>query len=101
MNDSAQRPDAPVAAPVGTGILVYGAMWCSDCRRSKGLLDRLGVAYSWVDLEAEPDQVAEVTSRNEGRQRIPTIVFGDGSWLSEPSDPQLRARLDSLGITTR
>ena len=39
---------------------MLGADWCPDCRRSKALLDRLGVAYEYVDLEADPDRYAEV-----------------------------------------
>ena len=36
-------------------ILMFGAEWCRDCRRSKALLDREGVAYDYVDLEAVAD----------------------------------------------
>ena len=32
-------------------ILMFGAEWCRDCRRSKALLDREGVAYDYVDLD--------------------------------------------------
>ena len=30
-------------------------MWCGDCRRSKSLLDTLGVDYDYVDLEEVPE----------------------------------------------
>jgi glutaredoxin len=81
------------------GVLtVYGADWCGDCRRSKRLLTSLGVPFDWVDLEARPDQVEEVLRRNDGAQVIPVIVFPDGSHLTEPSDPDLRARLVATGL---
>ncbi len=79
-------------------VTVFGAQWCGDCRRSKRLLDRLGVPYTWVDLVAEPEQMQEVLRRNEGAQSIPVVVFPDDSHLTEPSDPALTARLTSLGL---
>lgn len=79
-------------------VTVYGADWCPDCRRSKRLLDRLGVAYDYVDLEADPDQTAEVVRRNAGRHSIPVIVFPDDTHLTEPSDPALTAKLREAGL---
>ncbi len=77
-------------------ITMYGADWCGDCRRSKRLLDQLGVVYDYVDLEEEPDQVDEVLRRNRGRRSIPVIVFRDGTHLTEPSDGALSAKLAAL-----
>lgn len=81
-----------------TEVTVYGADWCSDCRRSKRLLDRLGVKYSYVDLEVDPDQTAEVVRRNGGRQSIPVVVFPDDTHLTEPSDPALTDKLREVGL---
>ncbi len=76
-----------------SGIVMYGAMWCPDCRRSKAFLDASGVEYDNVDLEATPDAVERVLELNGGKQVIPTIVFPDGSVLVEPSDAELAAKL--------
>ena len=81
-----------------TEVTVYGADWCSDCRRSKRLLDRLGVGYPYVDLEVDPDQTAEVVRRNGGRQSIPVVVFPDDTHLTEPSDPALTDKLREVGL---
>jgi len=73
-------------------ILMFGAEWCRDCRRSKALLDKEGVAYDYVDLE----QVADGADRAlaiSGRTNIPVVVFPDGSHLVEPSDAELAAKL--------
>ncbi len=80
-------------------VTVYGADWCADCRRSKRLLDRLGVEHVWIDLVARPEYLAEVVRRNKGVRSIPVVVFADGSHLTEPSDTELRAKLNSLGLT--
>ena len=78
----------------GTGeIVVYGANWCPDCRRAKEFLGSRRIEYRWVDLEQHPDQVAEVEGRNNGKRVIPTIVFPDGSFVTEPSNDELADRL--------
>jgi thioredoxin reductase (NADPH) len=74
-------------------LTVYGANWCPDCRRAKQFLTSHRVAFTWIDLEAQPDQVAEVESRNQGKRIIPTIVFGDGSFVVEPTNEELAERI--------
>ena len=79
-------------------LTVYGADWCPDCRRSKKLLDRLGVAYTYVDVDEDAAAMATMKSLNGGRQSIPVVVFPDGHHLTEPSDPALRADLEAAGL---
>ena len=74
-------------------ILVYGASWCPDCRRAKKFLADQRVPYSWHDIEGDPDGVRVVQDRNAGKNIIPTIVFPDGSHLSEPSNEELAEKL--------
>jgi mycoredoxin len=73
-------------------VTMFGADWCGDCRRSKALLDGLGIDYDYVDTEAIED-AADRARAISGRMNIPVIVFPDGSHLVEPSDPQLREKL--------
>ncbi|MEY3561950.1 MAG: hypothetical protein RL068_1102 [Actinomycetota bacterium] len=75
----------------------YGADWCSDCRRSKSLLNTLGVEYEMFDVEADP-QAAEKSKEISGRTNIPVIRFADGQHLVEPSDAVLHAELKLRGI---
>lgn len=74
-------------------IILYGAAWCPDCRRSKAFLGEQRIPYVYVDLEAEPDQIQTVLDINQGKQIIPTIVFPDGSHVSEPTNEELAERL--------
>jgi thioredoxin reductase (NADPH) len=87
MSTSTPSQDSP--------LVVYGASWCPDCRRAKQFLTSHRIPFTWIDLETEPDQVAEVESRNDGKRIIPTIVFPDGSFLAEPSNDELADRSDS------
>ena len=74
-------------------LTVYGASWCPDVKRSRALLDREGVEYSYVDVEADAAAEQRVRSLQDGERRIPTIVWDDGTFLVEPSDAELSARL--------
>ncbi|MBW4030748.1 MAG: NrdH-redoxin [Acidobacteria bacterium] len=74
-------------------LTVYGALWCPDCRRSKSFLDARGIAYQWVDVDADAAGSAEVERLNGGPRIIPTIVKATGDFIVEPSDSQLAAFL--------
>jgi glutaredoxin len=74
-------------------ITVYGTSTCADCVRAKRLLDRHGIAYDYVDVEADPESLATMLRLQDGGQIVPTIVFPDGDILLEPTDPELAAKL--------
>jgi thioredoxin reductase (NADPH) len=78
-----------------TDIKVYGANWCPDCRRAKRFLSDQRVPFEWHDIEREPEGVAIVRERNGGNSVIPTILFPDGTHLSEPTNEELA---DKLGL---
>jgi mycoredoxin len=75
---------------------IYGADWCGDCRTVKQWFARNRVAYNWVDLEEDPDEIAAVIRYNGGSRNIPVVVFSDGSHLTEPTDADLTAKSAEL-----
>ncbi len=79
-------------------ITVYSADWCGDCRRSKRLLANLNVEYKLIDVETDLTAADKVREINGGMQSIPVIVFDDGTHLTEPSDADLTAKLQSLNL---
>jgi mycoredoxin len=78
-------------------ITMYGAEWCSDCRRSKSLLDEMGVDYKYIDIEAEVAAADEARAIS-GRSSIPLIVFPDGSHFVEPTNADLREKVEALQL---
>ena len=74
-------------------IKVYGAGWCPDCRRAKRFLGDQRIPFEWHDIEVDPDGVRTVQERNDGNDIIPTIIFPDGSHLSEPSNEELAEKI--------
>ena len=81
-----------------SAITMYGADWCGDCRRSKRFLDANNVAYTYVDVEADLTAADKVVEINGGAKSIPVIVFEDGTHLTEPSDNDLKAKLEALKV---
>ena len=74
-------------------ITVYGAHWCPDCRQSKQFLGEHQIPYNWVDIEEDKAAEAFVIQTNNGKRIIPTITFEDQSYLVEPSNAELAAKL--------
>jgi len=79
-------------------ITMYGADWCGDCRRSKRLLEELDVQVTHIDVETDKSAAAKVMEINGGAQSIPVLVFSDGTHLTEPSDNDLKTKLQALNI---
>ncbi len=77
---------------------MYGADWCGDCRRSKRFLDDNKVSYTYVDVEVDLTAADKVIEINGGAKSIPVIVFEDGTHLTEPSDNDLKAKLEALKV---
>ena len=81
-----------------TDLKVYGAPWCPDCRRSKQFLGEMRVPYDWIDIDEDAKAAEYVREKNDGKQIIPTIIFEDGSVLTEPSNDELARK---LGLTMK
>jgi len=74
-------------------LRVIGASWCPDCKRAKTFLGQHRIEFDWVDMESDPTAQAEVERINDGKRIIPTIIFPDGSILTEPSNDELAEKL--------
>lgn len=72
---------------------MYSTPWCGYCHRLKGQLIREGIEFDEVDIDSQPEAAALVERANNGNQTVPTLVFRDGSSLTNPSVAQVRERL--------
>jgi mycoredoxin len=86
-----------MTSPASDTITMFGAEWCSDCRRTKKQLDGLGVEYTYVDLEAEPS-AADVAKEISGRMNIPVVLYPDASHHVEPSNADVESKLRELAL---
>lgn len=75
---------------------MFTTTWCGYCARLKGQLKRAGVEWDEVDIEAHPDAADVVASVNGGNQTVPTLLFSDGSAMTNPSASQVERKLAEL-----
>jgi mycoredoxin len=76
-----------------TDLTIYSTVWCGYCRRLKSQLERAGIAFVEVDIEEVPGAADVVMAVNGGLQTVPTLVFPDGSALTNPSLAEVQAQL--------
>jgi mycoredoxin len=80
------------AAPAA--VTMYTTPWCGYCVRLKKLMQREGIEYAEVDIERDPAAAELVMQANGGNRTVPTLLFRDGSALTNPSIDQVKAQLE-------
>jgi mycoredoxin len=75
---------------------MYTTVWCGYCQRLKAQLGREGIIFEEIDIENDPEAAAFVESVNGGNQTVPTVVFADGTALTNPSIMQVKEKVASL-----
>jgi mycoredoxin len=74
-------------------LTMYTTVWCGYCQRLKAQLGREGIEFTEVDIEADPQAAAFVESVNGGNQTVPTVVYPDGTAMTNPSIGQVKEKV--------
>ena len=74
-------------------LTMYTTPWCGFCRNLKNQLARAGIEMAEVDIERDESAAKFVMSVNGGNQTVPTVLFPDGTVLTNPSAAQVMAQL--------
>jgi mycoredoxin len=77
-------------------IIIYGTTWCPDCVRAKNVFSKKGIEYTWINISDDMEARAYVEKVNQGSRSVPTIIFEDGDILVEPSNAELKNKLEQL-----
>ena len=77
-------------------LTMYSTTWCGYCQRLKSQLGREGIEFSEIDIEQDEASAALVEQVNGGNRTVPTVVFADGSAMTNPSLAQVKEKLASL-----
>jgi len=77
---------------------LFGTPWCSDCKVSKSFLTDHRIDYNYIDITEDEEAALFVESINDGKRKVPTIEFFDGTYLVEPTNAELA---EKLGLVTR
>lgn len=75
---------------------MYSTPWCGYCHRLKSQLEREGIGFEIVDIAQDPAAAEIVEKANNGNQTVPTLVYSDGSSMTNPSLHQVKQKLDAL-----
>jgi mycoredoxin len=75
---------------------VFTTSWCGYCVRLKSQLDRAGIEFHEIDIEDHVNGAAIVAHINDGNLTVPTVVFRDGSALTNPSAAQVGKKLAAI-----
>ncbi len=75
-------------------IVMYTTEYCPDCMRAKKFFEANNIPYLRVGLEGDEEATEFVIQVNNGYRSVPTIVFPDGTILTEPSWDELRQKFN-------
>ena len=78
-----------------SAVTMYTTQWCGYCMRLKKLMQREGIDFSEVDIENDAAAAELVMRANGGNRTVPTLLFRDGTALTNPSIEQVKSQLDS------
>ena len=74
-------------------MTIYSTEWCGYCHRLMAQLDRAGVSYAEVDIEHDPTAAELVMQVNGGNRTVPTVLFQDGTAMTNPSLKQVLEKI--------
>jgi mycoredoxin len=80
---------ASAESDVTEPFTVYSTQWCGYCTR----LQREGVTFAEIDIELDPSAEQLVKSVNGGNATVPTLIFADGSAMTNPSLREVLAKV--------
>lgn len=78
-------------------VTMYSTTWCSYCTRLKRGMQSEGIEFAEVNIELDPDAAELVMRANGGNRTVPTLVFDDGTALTNPSLRQVKEQLAQAG----
>lgn len=84
-------------SPETTNIILYSRPNCPMNRPVLQVLLAAQASFEYVDIAQDEDARQRVREINDSNETVPTLVFPDGSTLSEPGPNKMRAKLQEMG----
>ena len=79
----------------GTDCVMFSTSWCGYCKRLKRQLNESGINFREINIEEQIQYAPFVELVNGGNQVVPTLLFADGSSLTNPSVIAIKAKIQS------
>lgn len=85
--------------PASTNLIMYGHRTCPMVPPVWTMLQQSKVEFDYIDIHKAENLNGRTHVRaiNNGNESVPTLVFPDGSTLTEPSPMVLHRKLMALG----
>ena len=77
-------------------VVMYTTTWCGYCKRLKRMMQDDGIVFDEVDIGQVPGTAEIVEKVNNGNQTVPTLVFSDGTAMTNPSLAKVKEKLAAL-----
>ena len=74
-------------------ITMYSTSWCGPCKRLKSDLEKSGIAFTQIDIETDEAAAVLIETINNGNRTVPTLVFADGTSMTNPSVAKVKEHL--------
>ncbi len=74
-------------------IVVYTSTFCPHSWSVERFLKSNDIPIKLINIDKDPEARQEVMALNRGFASVPTLIFPDGSQLTEPSFGQIKAKL--------
>lgn len=65
-------------------VTVYATSRCPQCHATRRQLDRMGIEYETVNVDADADALSRL--RDLGYRQAPVVVAGDRTWTGYRPD---------------
>jgi mycoredoxin len=88
--------DSNPTAGAAPDVTMYTTTWCGYCKRLKRMMQDDRINFVEVDIEQTPGTAEIVEKVNNGNQTVPTLVFTDGTAMTNPSLAKVKEKLAAL-----
>lgn len=75
-------------------ITLYTSNWCAHAMSVEGFFKKNDIPVNMINIDGDREARERLIEINGGYASVPTLVFPDGSKLTEPSFGELRQKLD-------
>ena len=74
-------------------IIMYKSDYCSHSSSVERFFRKNDVAVDYVSIDGNPDARQKLIELNKGFASVPTLLFPDGTQMTEPTIGELRKKL--------
>ena len=74
-------------------IVLYASGWCAQSRSVESFLKRNEIDVRKINIDGDNEARQQLIELNNGFASVPTLLFPDGTKLTEPSFSEIRRKI--------